>query len=169
MNDLILQLANLSVSHTEKMVKKLLTNLKNSVLINWKMVTGHFYGKGCKNSLKRVQNWSKVSMNKISFPWNYWLSRIRKLMNGSWNILSNKIISTSMVESHTISKAIHTLWGTFALVKYLKWCLKMVLIVRVWYILIENHQKVYGNTIFCKKILIMCRFSSNFHMVKERS
>ena len=28
-------------------------------------------------------------------------------MNGSWNILSNKIISTSMVESHTISKA-HT-------------------------------------------------------------
>ena len=41
-------------------------------------------------------------------------------MNGSWNILSNKIISTSMVEIHTISKAHTYILGEHLLGKIFK-------------------------------------------------
>ena len=60
-----------------------------------------------------------------------------------------------MVESHTKRRDNEYILGEHLLGKILKMMLKMVLIVRVWYSLIENHQQNYGNNNFCKQILII--------------
>ena len=74
-----------------------------------------------------------------------------------------------MVESHTISKAHTYTLGEHLLGKIFKMMLENGSDSKSVIYFDRKSPKSYGNTISVKKILIMCRFSSNFHMVKERS